>query len=248
MKLALIVEYDGTMYHGFQVQNGLPTIQGEIEEALRQVTGERIRATYAGRTDQGAHARGQVVAFSTDSTLPPRTIARALNHYLPDDIVVRESFRVADGFDPRRDALSREYRYCIWNSKAPAPLLRNSAYFVPRPLDVDAMNRACRYLVGQHDFIAFASSLDGRENTVRTVFSAAVGREGEMVNCDMVANAFLPHQVRHTVGALVKVGLGKSRPASFGELLEAKRTAAAGPAAPPHGVCLMKVNYPGDIA
>ena len=127
MKIALIVEYEGTRYHGFQIQTREPTIQGELERVLMVVTGEEIRISYAGRTDQGVHAKGQVVAFQTNSPLPPKTIARALNHYLSDDIAVRDAFSVDDDFDPRRDALSREYCYYIWNSSTPSPLMRRSS-------------------------------------------------------------------------------------------------------------------------
>jgi tRNA pseudouridine38-40 synthase len=243
-KIALILEYEGTRYHGFQIQANAPTIQGEMERALRKVTGERIRISCASRTDQGVHAKGQVVAFRTASPLSPETVARALNYYLPEDIAVREACWVRDDFDVRRDALSREYCYRILNSVTPSPLLRRSVYFVPRPLDIEAMNDACQALLGTHDFAPFASSLNGRKNTVRTVYRAEVVREGDLVTCYMVANSFLPHQVRHTMGALMKVGLGKSDVAAFQEILRSKRPSIAGPALPPQGLCLLKVNYP----
>lgn len=243
-KIALIVEYEGTVYHGFQIQAGVPTIQGELERALRKVTGERVRVSSASRTDQGVHAKGQVVAFSTDSTLPPKTLLRALNHYLPEDIAIRQAFRVNDDFDVRRGALSREYCYYLLNSAIPSPLLRRSAYFMPRPLDVEAMNEACHALLGTRDFAPFSSSLNARKNTVRTVYKAEVDRQGDLVIFHVVANSFLPHQVRHTIGALVNVGVGKSDMAAFREILRSKEPATAGPALPAHGLCLLKVNYP----
>ena len=243
-KIALIVEYEGTRYHGFQMQAGLPTIQGEIERALGRLTGERIRIACASRTDQGVHAKGQVVGFYTTSALPLETFVRALNHYLPQDIAVSKAFRVAQDFDVRRDALSREYCYYLLNSSTPSPLLRRSAYFVPKPLDIEAMNEACRDILGKHDFAPFASSLDGRRNTVRTVFRAEVARESDLVTFSMVANSFLPHQVRNTIGALVKVGLGKSDVETFHQIARSKSPALAGPALPPHALFLMKVNYP----
>lgn len=247
MKIALIMEYEGTRYHGSQIQKRVPTIQGELERALAMVTGEKIRTSYAGRTDHGVHAKGQVAAFRTDSSLSPKTIARALNHYLPDDIAIRDAFAVDDNFDPRKDALSREYCYYIWNSATPSPLMRRSAYFVPQPLEVAAMNEACQALIGTHDFAPFSSSVNGLKNTVRTMYKAEVARDGDLVSCHMVANAFLPHQVRHTMGALVKVGLGKGEVAAFREILRSKKPATAGPALPPHGLCLLKVNYPRDL-
>lgn len=245
MKIALIVEYEGTRYHGSQIQAGVPTIQGELERALMMVTGEKIRTSYAGRTDQGVHAKGQVVAFRTVSSLPPQTIAHGMNHYLPDDIAIRDAFIVNDDFDPRRDALSREYCYYIWNSATPSPLSRRSAHFVPRHLETEEMNQACQTILGTHDFAPFASSLNGRKNTVRTVYQATVDREGDLVSCLMVASSFLPHQVRRTMGSLVSVGLGKSDVAAFSEILRSKKPTTAGPVLPPHGLCLLKVNYPG---
>lgn len=247
MRIALIVEYDGTRYHGSQIQDTLPTIQGELERALEQVTGEEIRTSFAGRTDQGVHARGQVVAFSTSSTLDPKTIARALNHNLPDDIAIRNAVAVNEDFDPRRNALSREYCYYIWNDAHPSPLRRWSAYFVPQQLKVAAMDEACQTIIGTHDFAPFAGSLDDNRSTVRTLYRANTFREGTMVTCHMVADAFLPHQVRHTIGALLKVGLGKIDVAEFKEILSAKGPAVAGPPAPPHGLCLLKVNYDGEM-
>jgi len=247
MKIALIMEYEGTRYHGSQIQARVPTIQGELERALTMVTGKEIRTSYASRTDRGVHAKGQVVAFPSDSPLPPKTIAHALNHYLPEDIAIRDAFVVNDDFDPRRDALSREYCYYIWNSATPSPLLRRSAYFVPRRLEVAAMNEACQAILGTHDFAPFASAINGGKNTVRTVYRATVAIEGDLVSCNMVANSFLPHQVRNTMGALVKVGLGKSDVAAFYDILRSKKPTQAGPALPPHGLCLLKVNYPNGV-
>ena len=246
-RIVFILEYDGARYHGSQAQQDLPTIQGELERALGQVTGESVRASFAGRTDQGVHARGQVVACDTDSTLEPMTIVRALNHYLPEDIAVKNAFTVNHDFDPRRDALSREYCYYIWNDANPSPLRRWNAHHVPQPLDVAEMDKACQVIVGTHDFAPFASSLEDHHNTVRTVYRANTFREGSMVTCHIVANAFLPHQVRHTVGALLQVGLGKTDVAGFKGILDSKEPAAAGPPAPPHGLCLLKVNYNGKI-
>lgn len=247
-KIALVVEYEGTRYHGSQFQGNVPTIQDEIERALSRLTGERIRIICASRTDVGVHAQGQVVGFNTNSNLPPDTFVRALNHYLPPDIAVRKAFRVSDDFDVRKNACSREYCYRLLNSPTASPLLRGSAYFVPKPLDVATMNEACQALLGTHDFAPFASALNGRRNTVRTVYRAEVTREGELVTFYMVANSFLPHQVRNTIGALVKVGLGKSDVESFRQIACSKTLAAAGPALPARGLCLMKVNYPNDGA
>lgn len=242
-KLALIVEYDGTRYHGFQAQVGVPTIQGAIESALTKVTGEGIRIVGAGRTDAGVHARGQVISFKCASRLSLQTLIRALNFYLSSDIAVKAGNIVEGSFSARRDAISREYRYTILNSPTPSPLQRDYTYFVPVSLDTNAMNEACQALLGRQDFASFTGPMRGKR-TERSVSKAEVSREGESVVFDMVADAFLPKQVRSTVGSLVRVGLGKLTVEEFKEIIQEKRPGLAAPVAPAHGLCLMKVNYP----
>lgn len=246
-KIALVVEYEGARYHGSQIQADVPTIQGEIECAVSRLTGEMTRIAFASRTDAGVHAQGQVVGLGTNSRLSLETFVRALNHYLPQDIAVMKAFPVSDGFDVRRDAVSREYCYRLLNSATPSPLLRRSAYFVPRPLDVAEMNEACKALIGTHDFAPFASPVNGRKTTVRTVYRAEVIRDGELVTFHMVANSFLPHQVRNTIGALVKVGLSKCDAETFRQIARSKKPASAGPALPAYGLYLIKVNYPDGV-
>lgn len=241
-KLALIVEYDGARYHGFQIQVGVPTIQGDIERAVTRATSERVRVVGAGRTDAGVHARGQIVSFGIASSLSLATLVRALNHYLMPDIAVKGGRVVDDSFNARRGAISREYRYTIFNASMPSPLERRYAHFVPLPLDIDAMNEACQSLVGMHDFASFTGATKGR--TTRVVSRATVSGEGELVFFDMAANSFLPRQVRCTAGSLIRVGLGKLTVDEFRGVLEAKRAGVATPVAPPGGLCLMKVEYP----
>ena len=157
------------------------------------------------------------------------------------------ALRVRADFDARRDALSREYHYHLLNTVTPSPLLRRSACFVPVPLDVEAMNRACQALIGTKDFAPFASSVNGGRSTVRTVYRAEVVTEGHLVTFHMVANSFLPHQVRNTIGALLKVGLGKKDVETFCQIARSKLPGVAGPALSPHGLCLIKVNYDGAL-
>jgi len=241
----LIVEYDGTRYHGFQLQTGLPTIQGEIENALWRLTQERTRVMGASRTDAGVHARGQVVSFKTRAPLPPRTFVNGLNYYLPGDIAIKTAYRVGGSFNVRRDAVSREYTYYILNNFTRSPIRSGFSYLVRGHLDIEAMNRACQALVGEHDFISFASSLEvGVKKTVRRVYRADVERDEELVVFNIQANSFLPHQVRNTVGALIKVGLAKMSIDDFCAIIEAKKPGLAGPAVPACGLCLMRVNYP----
>ncbi|MBM3947841.1 MAG: tRNA pseudouridine(38-40) synthase TruA [SAR202 cluster bacterium] len=179
MRLALVIEYDGTGYHGFQYQENAPSVQEELEAAIERLTGVRPRIKGAGRTDAGVHAAGQVAAFDTESALPPETFVRGMNHYLPDDIAVRAAHRVADDFDPRRHALARAYRYTVLNLATRSPLTRRRALQVEEPLDVAAMNEAAQAFVGVHNFARFSGPLEREEaSTVRQVFAASV-RRGE---------------------------------------------------------------------
>ena len=244
-KIVLILEYNGRRYHGFQLQASRPTIQGEIEEALWELTGERIRVMTASRTDAGVHARGQVVSLRTRSSHSPRTFVNGLNYYLPRDIAVKAAHRVRDSFSVRRNAVSREYNYYILNSLTRSPLRGAFSYLVTGYLDIEAMNQACQILVGERDFASFASGIGGEiKSTVRRVYRAEVRKDGELAVFNMVANSFLPHQVRNTVGALVRVGLGKMSGDEFYSIMELKKTGLAGPTAPACGLYLMQVNYP----
>ena len=244
-KMALIMEYDGTHYHGFQLQAKQPTIQGETEKALWKLTGAKTRVMAAGRTDAGVHAKGQVVSFKTASPLPPQTFVNGLNYYLPEDIAVKEAYRVDDSFNVRRSAVSREYKYYILSSSTRSPLREGFSHLVTGQLDIEAMNQACQALIGKHDFASFASSLgDEIKNTVRRVYKAEMEKDGDLTIFSMVANSFLPHQIRNTIGALIRVGLGKMSIDEFRRLLKDKKPGLAGPTAPARGLCLMRVNYP----
>jgi tRNA pseudouridine38-40 synthase len=245
-KIALILEYEGTRYHGSQLQANAPTVQGEMEKALQKLTGERTRVKAASRTDAGVHAKGQVVSFSMRSALPLKAFVEGLNHYLPRDIAVKEAHRVDDSFDVRRGALSREYKYSILNSPTRSPIKQNFSYRINGKLDVKSMQRACQALIGKHNFASFVTEPEmAKKNTVRNVHKAAIEPDGDMIVLDMVANSFLSHQVRNTVGALIRVGQGKMTVDEFYSLVEAKRPGLAGPTAPACGLCLMRVNYPG---
>lgn len=243
-KIVLIMEYDGTNYHGFQLQTKLPTIQGETEKALRKLTGERTRVMAASRTDAGVHALGQVASFRTKSTLPVRTFVTGLNYYLPEDIVIKAAYRVENSVNARRDALSREYRYYILNSLTRSPVKGGFVYLVAGKLNIEAMNQACQALIGEHDFASFVGCISADiKHTRRSVYRTEVERIGEMVMFNIVANSFLPHQVRNTVGPLIKVGQGKMSVDEFYRLTELKTPGLARPTAPACGLCLMRVNY-----
>jgi tRNA pseudouridine38-40 synthase len=246
-KIVLVVEYDGRNYYGFQWQPKLPTIQAELERAIRKLTGESSRVIAASRTDTGVHAVGQVVSFRTKSALSPQTFVRALNYYLPRDIAVKGACKVEMDFNVRRDAVSREYEYYILNSSTRSPLFEGLAYFVPRKLNIRAMNKACKFLEGERDFASFAAALGKLRSTVRTVYEAGVAKEDDLVTYHMTGNSFLPHQVRNTVGLLIRVGLDQVGLEEFQDIMEAKRVGLAGPTAPAYGLCLTKVNYPDNL-
>jgi tRNA pseudouridine38-40 synthase len=245
-KIVLIVEYDGTDYYGFQLQANRPdrpTIQSEMEKAICQLTREALRVLAASRTDTGVHAKEQVVSFRTHSSLTLQKFVSGLNHYLPDDIAVKSAYRLADSFNVRSDAISREYRYNILNRASRPAIKRRFAYHVPQPLDVAAMEQASQMLVGEHDFASFTGNIGPRLKTVRRVSHSEVKRKNDMVIFDMTANSFLPHQIRNTVGALIQVGLGNMKVGDFYAMMEMKEPASAGPRVPARGLFLMKVNY-----
>ena len=247
-RIALVIEYDGTNYCGSQLQKGLPTVQGVIEEAIFKLTGHMTRISMAGRTDAGVHATGQVASFRTAASLPLKAFSGGLNHFLPDDISVTEAYHAEDSLDVRRHAASREYRYSIWNSPAPSPVRRFYTCQVAGRLNTAAMNRACRVISGKHDFASFVSRTDLKgKSTVREVYSAEVKRKGNLVTLVMKASSFLPHQVRNTAGALIRVGLGKMTEGEFAEVFKAAKRGTAGPSAPARGLCLEKVNYPSPL-
>lgn len=242
-RLAVLLEYDGTAYRGSQYQDNGPSIQSELEAAIRKLAGEDGRVAFAGRTDAGVHALGQVAAFDTRSRLVPGEFVRGLNHFLPPDIAVKAAAEVEPAFDPRRRARSRVYRYRIDPAPVRSPLRRDRVWHVGRRLDVPAMERAARSLEGSHDFAAFGGAYGG--STVRTLRRCEVAERCGLVRVEMEAQSFLPHQVRRTVGPLVEVGLGRMGQEDLARLLEGAEPSSAGPAAPACGLYLVNIEYDG---
>lgn len=240
--LMAIVEYDGTEYLGFQIQRKGRTVQGEIERALAQVTQHRTRIVGAGRTDAGVHARGQVIHFVAQWRHSLADLHRALNAVLSQDVALVELREALPGFHARYSAFSREYVYTIYNAPVRSPISRRYAYCHPRPLDVEAMDRACCHLVGAHDFLPFGWPPRG-ENTVRTIYRARCWREGAFVYVEMQADAFLRRMVRRIVGNLVLVGGGELSVEGFAALLLLKDRRTPAVDAPAHGLCLVRVDY-----
>ena len=239
------IEYDGTDFLGYQIQAVGRTVQGELEKSLAQVTGTAIRVDGAGRTDAGVHALGQVIAFNAIWRHTLTDLHRALNATLPHDIVVRDLKIVEDGFHPRFSALSRSYRYTIINQPWPSALQRRYAHHVREPLDVAAMRAASQYLLGSHDFASFGQPPQG-EITVREVTQADWLVEGKRFIFDITANAFLYRMVRTIVGTLLQVGMGRLAPTEVEQILAAHDLTRSAAPAPAHGLCLMRVVYPGE--
>ncbi len=251
-RIALLVEYDGTAFAGSQAQPACRTVQDTVEASIVAFTGETQRTRFAGRTDTGVHALGQVVTFDTESAHTPARVRDALNHFLPEDVAVRAACEVAADFDPRRHATSRLYRYVIEHGSGRAPLTRHTAWQREGTLDVAAMAAAAALLPREpRDWAAFAGPVPDGRSTVRTlarceVQSSAEGSATGRLDVWMEADAFLPHQVRRTVGAMERVGAGRMTPARFAQLIE-EPASTAGPAAPPQGLALVAVRYPPGL-
>jgi tRNA pseudouridine38-40 synthase len=248
-KIVLILEYDGTNYCGFQFQINAPTVQDEIEKALYKLTGEKLRVVAASRTDTGVHAEGQVVSFRTGSELKLENFIKGLNYYLPQDIAVKAAYQVNQKFSVQSNAVNREYRYCLWNSRTRSPLKKRFTYQVNKELDVEIMNQAGQLLVGEHDLVSFVTGINQAsiKSTLRKVYKARLEKKDNLVIFEMTAKSFLPHQVRNTVGTLIRVGLHKISVDDFQKIMEAKKPGLAGPTVPAQGLCLLRVNYPRPL-
>lgn len=241
-----LVEYDGTRFFGFQIQSGKPTVQGALEAVLATLTGQPVRIRYAGRTDTGVHALGQVIAADVAWRHSLADLERALNALLPEDIAVRQVEPVSEPrFHPRYSARSRVYRYTVWTAPWRSPLHQRFTHHEVRPLNVSTMNEAASVLLGQHDFASFGQPTQG-ESTIREVMSAAWRAEAQgacLLEFEIEANAFLRRMVRTVVGTLLEVGKGFRTVHDVADLLAARNRAAAAQPAPACGLCLVEVKY-----
>ena len=243
-RIFLEIAYDGTNYSGWQVQNNALSVQEVIDKTLSEWLGEDIHTIGASRTDAGVHALGNVAVFDTETRIPGDKYAFGLNSRLPDDICIQQSYEVPPEFHPRFTETIKTYEYKILNRKFPDPTKRRDSLFYYGKLDEDAMNEAASYLVGPHDFKSFCASGHEGTNTVRTIYSASVLREGEMIYFRITGNGFLYNMVRIIVGTLMEVGKGAIKPQKMTEILKAKNREAAGPTAPAHGLTLVEIEYP----
>jgi tRNA pseudouridine38-40 synthase len=246
--IAMVVEYDGTRYHGMQRQTELPTVAGELERALSTLFGDAVRIVAAGRTDAGVHAFGQVVSCSTTSAFDIDRLPIAASAMLREaGIAVVRAVERPLGFSARRDALARTYRYRILNRAAPSPLHAMRAFHVRAALAIPAMRDAAALLVGEHDFAAFCATPPARGTTVRTLTALTVERSGDFVEAWLTADSFLHQMVRIIVGTLVDVGRGKLEPGDVAGILASRRRESARFTAPAHGLYLERVHYAEPI-
>ena len=239
----LTLEYDGTAYVGWQFQHNGPSVQAEVERALGTLHQAPLRVTAAGRTDAGVHALGQVVSVPVERPLPLPAYVKGMNGLLPPDVAVRAAALLPDGFDARRHARGKRYRYRIRSLSTRAPLSRHQTWQLFRALDLGAMQAAARPLLGRHDFACFQASDCESHHAIRDLRRLEVLACGEEVQVVVEATAFVKHMVRNIVGTLVEVGLGARAPDSMPGLLESRDRTRAGPTAPPQGLCLEEVYY-----
>ncbi|MDP2645168.1 MAG: tRNA pseudouridine(38-40) synthase TruA [Desulfobacterales bacterium] len=240
----LTIQYDGSLYHGWQRQNGLRTIQGEIENAIAKMTGQKISLQGSGRTDAQVHAIGQVANFTCETDLSAEVFRKGINSLVQEDIVITACRLVHDTFHARFDAKSKTYHYRILNRELPSPICRQYAWFLRKSLDIAAIRSAIPHLVGTHDFKAFEGAGSPRCHTVRQVMQADfITRPSGYCIFKIEADGFLRYMVRNIVGTLIAVGRGKITPDGFKQVLTSRDRGRGGVTAPAHGLFLMKVTY-----
>jgi len=260
--IKLTITYDGTRYHGWQIQPGKRTIQAELVNAVSELLGWRTNVTGASRTDAGVSALGQVALIQIDSPIPTKNFAKAITDRLPADIAVTEAVDVPMGFNVIGDAECKLYRYTIFTGRA-RPVLVHQCWHLPEKLDIPLMNQAAQLLLGKKDFKSFAAADDHRTDSVRTILRCDVysscdkntkyeirttndeirNTNDDWIFIDVEGDKFLYNMVRNIVGTLVEVGVGRMKPEKIIEIIEAKDRRAAGPIAPPEGLCLMWIKY-----
>jgi tRNA pseudouridine38-40 synthase len=238
----LDIEYDGGDFKGWARQPGLRTVQGELETALATVLREPIELTVAGRTDTGVHALGQVAGFETTAD-PPEDLTRRLNGLLPDDVAVTTAAVVADGFNARHDAKARSYRYRLLARDAPSPFEQGKALWWPHRVDHEALRACAAALEGTHDFTAFTPTQTDHVRFDRDILAASWTQEGDILNFQITADAFMRNMVRVLVGTQLEVASGRRSAENFIQLLQGAPRTSAGDTAPPHGLYLESVTY-----
>ena len=242
-RILLTVAYDGTEYHGWQVQPGIRTVQGALEEACGVLFGNPVCCTGASRTDQGVHAFGQRASIDVQTSIPTEKIPLALNSLLPKDVAVRAAEEVSFSFHPRYDVKDKTYTYRIYQDTVRNPLVRNDSEWIYHPLDILFMREGAQYLVGEHDFQSFCAANTAVSSTVRRIFSLTVTEEKPYILITVRGNGFLYNMVRIIAGTLIDVGRGRIAPQKVEEILLSKDRTKAGPTAPPQGLTLVEIRY-----
>lgn len=243
MNIKLKLQYDGTAYHGWQIQKNDVTVQETVKKAIEKITGENVVLTGCGRTDTGVHAENYVCNFHTNSTVPVERFPYALNTHLPDDIVCFGAEAVSEDFHANSSAVKKRYVYKILNREFPDAVLCRYAWHYKYPLDIEKMRTASKAFIGEHDFIGFASSGFTVKTTVREIYSLDVSRDGDMITIDVTGNGFLYNMVRIIAGTLVFAGGGKIDSSDMADIIASKDRNRAGITAPPQGLCLKEVYY-----
>ena len=242
--IKLVIEYDGRGFNGWQKQPNKLNIQGEIENAIFQITGEKVDLIASGRTDAGVHSLGQIANFKTNSNIPIEKMAIAINSKLKRSIRIQNAEEVEERFHSRYSVKSKRYRYTINNSEFGSAIYRDMEYHFPIKLDIDKMKKAAKYFEGEHDFKAFKASGTSSKSSVRKIYKAEVIKaENNRIYIELTGNGFLYNMVRIIAGTLVDVGTGKILPEEIPEIIEAGERIRAGKTLPPNGLCLMEVIY-----
>jgi tRNA pseudouridine38-40 synthase len=248
MRIAACVEYNGSAYHGWQTQHvpSLDTLQTRCEQALSKVADHPITVICAGRTDKGVHALAQIIHFDTTAVRTIHAWMSGTNHYLPNDMRVLWAKPVSDAFHARHTAISRRYRYVLYNHPVRPALLRNQVSWYPVPLNLQTMREGAQCLLGEHDFSAFRGADCQAKTTLRRIDYLELTQEGDFITLDIQANAFLHHMVRNIVGVLIAIGKGEQEPAWAQKVLLSRQRSLGGVTAPPQGLYLMQVGYPEE--
>lgn len=242
--IRILLQYEGTRYQGWQRQQSTEnTIQGKLEQLLARMCGEPIEVQGSGRTDAGVHAKGQVANFHTHSRMSVEEMLEYINRYLPEDVAVIDISEAAPRFHSRLNACGKHYEYRIINSAVPDVFQRRYALEVPEALDVQAMERAAEYLLGEHDFKSFTSAKRSRKSTIRRIDEIKITKEGHLLRFSFKGSGFLHHMIRIVMGTLLEVGMGKRRPENVAEVLEAHDRELAGPLMPAKGLTLVEVFF-----
>lgn len=241
--IKLIIEYDGKSFNGWQKQPGKLNIQGEIEQAIGEITGEEIELIASGRTDAGVHSLGQTANFKTESNIPVDKFPIAINSKLKKTIVIQSAEEVEERFHSRYSVKSKRYRYTINNSKYGSAIYKNLEYHFPIKLDVEEMKKAAKYFEGEHDFKGFKASGTSSKSSVRKIFKAEVIQDNDRIYIELTGSGFLYNMVRIISGTLLDVGQGKIKADDISEIILSKDRMKAGKTLPAHGLCLMEVTY-----